>query len=213
MLFYGHPVSSDSSSSSSSSEGSSKEESSSGILPADNGVENIGLAVFKGDKLVGKLSKTETLSNLIITDKLKSCRLSIPDPDDQSKAIDFYLTADSGRKIDVSILNGTPYIKFQVKMNGRISSINQISEHISEERINKIEEAVSHYLKIHLLNYLYKTSKEYKSDISGIGKYVIKKFKTRSELAKYNWLDNYENSFFDVDAEVKVRSSFLLTGT
>lgn len=182
-------------------------------LPADNGVENVGLAVFKNDKMVGTLSKTETLCHLIITNKLKSCRLSIPDPEDETKAIDFFLTADAKPKIKVSILNGTPFVSIDVKMNGRISSINQISEHISDERIARIEESASHYLQTHIVNYLYKTSKEFNSDISGLGKYAITNFKTRSEFEDYNWLDNFDNAFFNVNTEVKVRSNFLLTGT
>lgn len=208
MLFCGRPVSSNSADKSDS--GSSEKESS---KSADNGIENIGLAVFKNDKFVGQLTKTETLSNLIITNKLKSCRLSIPDPEDQNKAIDFYLTLDRKPDIKVSILNGTPYITLKVKMNGRISSINQISKNVSDERIAKIEDSASHYLETHILNYLYKTAKEFGSDISGIGKYAINNFKTRSDYENYNWLNNFESSFFNVETDVNVRSSFLLTGT
>ena len=210
MQFYGNPVSSNDSGGGSEEKSSSSKEDN---LPADNGIENIGLAVFKGDKLVGKLTKIETLSNLIITNKLKSCRLSIPDPEDESKAIDSYLTLDTKPQIKVSIVNGTPYIKIKVKMNARISSINEISNYVSQDKINKIEESASHYLKVHLLNYLYKTSKDYKSDISGTGKYAISNFKTRAEYEEYNWLDNFQNAFFDVETEVNVKSSFLITGT
>ena len=210
MQFYGNPVSSNDSGGGSEEKSSSSKEDN---LPADNGIENIGLAVFKGDKLVGKLTKIETLSNLIITNKLKSCRLSIPDPEDESKAIDSYLTLDTKPQIKVSIVNGTPYVKIKVKMNARISSINEISNYVSQDKINKIEESASHYLKVHLLNYLYKTSKDYKSDISGTGKYAISNFKTRAEYEEYNWLDNFQNAFFDVETEVKVKSSFLITGT
>ena len=210
MQFYGNPVSSNDSGGGSEEKSSSSKEDN---LPADNGIENIGLAVFKGDKLVGKLTKIETLSNLIITNKLKSCRLSIPDPEDESKAIDSYLTLDTKPQIKVSIVNGTPYIKIKVKMNARISSINEISNYVSQDKIDKIEESASHYLKVHLLNYLYKTSKDYKSDISGTGKYAISNFKTRAEYEEYNWLDNFQNAFFDVETEVNVKSSFLITGT
>ncbi len=213
MQFYGNAVPANSSGNSDSKSGGGSSSSQEDSLPADNGIENIGLAVFKGDKLIGKLTKTETLSNLVITNKLKSCRLSIPDPEDQSKAIDSYLTLDTKPEIKATIVNGTPYVKLKVKMNARISSINEISDYIPQEKIDKIEESASHYLKVHLLNYLYKTSKEFNSDISGIGKYAISNFKTRSEYEDYNWLDNFQNAFFDVETQVKIRSSFLLNGT
>lgn len=217
MLYYGTPLSSSSSSSQGSGDssggGADSSSSKKEALSADNGIENIGLAVFKSDKLVSKLNTTETLCNLIVTNKLKNCRLSIPDPDDETKAIDLYLTLESSPHIKVSILNGTPYVHIKLKMTSRISSINQISKHITDERIAKIEESLSHYLKSHMLNYLYKTSKEFHSDISGLGKFAICNFKTSSEFEKYNWLDNYENAFFEVDSSVKLKSSYLLTGS
>lgn len=216
MLFYGSPASSSSSGSSAGSSGggsSSGGSESQSPSPANNGIENIGLAVFKSDKLISTLTTTETLCNLIVTDKLKNCRLSIPDPDDEKKAIDLYLTSETSPKIKVNIVNGTPYISIKLKMNGRISSINQISEEITDERVKKIEDSVAHYLKSHILNYLYKTSKEFKSDISGTGKFAICNFKTYSDFEDYNWLDNFENAFFQVETKVAVKSSYLLTGT
>ena len=63
------------------------------------------------------------------------------------------------------------------------------------------------------MNYLYRTAKEFKSDISGIGNHAVTNFKTCLEFENYNWLDMYENAFFDVDAKVKVMSSYLLLGT
>lgn len=221
IAILGSPVSSNSGESSQNSSGSSSgggtsgdsSSSQEGPLPANNGIENIGLAVFKKDKLVGTLTTTETLCNLIITKKLKSCRLSIPDPEDENKAIDMYLTAETSPQIKVRIINGTPYVSVKVKMNSRIASINQISEQITEERIAKIEESASYYLKTHLLNYLYKTSKSFNSDISGIGNYALNQFKTCSDFENYNWLDNFENTFFHVDTDVSIRSNFLLVGT
>ena len=221
MLFYGSPAPDSSSKKSSSNSGSSGSGGESGSssssseepLPANNGIENIGLAVFKHDRLVGKLTPTETLCHLIITNKLKNCRLSIPDPEDENKAIDMFLNSDATPNINVNIINGTPYIKVAIKMNSRIASINQISEYITKERVAKIEESASYYLQTHLLNYLYKTAKEFNSDISGTGKYALSKFKTESEFTNYNWLDNYENSFFNVEAKIHIKSNFLLTGT
>ncbi len=214
MLFCGRPVASPSSESSESSDSSSNDNSSSQEpSPANNGIENIGLAVFKKDRLVGKLTSTETLCNLLVTNKLKNCRLSIPDPEDENKAIDMYLTAEARPTIKVNIINGSPYVRLTVKMNTRIASINQIAENITPERIEKIENSASHYLQTYLLNYLYKTSREFNSDISGVGKYARSKFNTCSEFDDYNWLDHFENCCFNVDAKITVKSNFLLMGT
>ena len=55
-----------------------------------------------------------------------------------------------------------------------------------------------------------KTSKEFKSDITGIGKYALRNFTTTSQFEEYNWKDNYKNSFFEVTVDTNVKSGFLI---
>ena len=62
-------------------------------------------------------------------------------------------------------------------------------------------------------NYLYKTSKEFKTDIDGFGKHVVKEFLFTDNWHEYNWLKNYSNAFFDVNVEVDVQSGRLLMET
>lgn len=232
LLFYGNalPTSSSSSSSSGSSNSSnssgsssSSDSSSSGnssgssqdqskrSFEAEGGIENIGLAVFKGAKMVGKLNATETLSNLMVRNKLKSCTISVRDPENENNTIDLFLTLNDNPKIEATIINGSPYISTKMNVNARVSSVDQTSQEMSKQRIQEIEEAASHYLKSQLTNYFYKTAKEFHADISATGKYALKNFKTTSEFNEYQWLENYQDAFFDVDVNVTIKSSFLLT--
>lgn len=181
-------------------------------INARNGIENIGTAVFNGSTFVGSLSAKETQCHLIVTNELKSCNISIPDPENENRTMDFFITLDNSPKIDVSIINGTPYITFKVKVNARISSVEITGQGNSDERINIIENSVSQYLKTEIYNYLYKTSKELHSDIDDIGKYALSDFKTMKEFEDYNWLKHYEDAFFKVECEAIVRSGFLLNG-
>lgn len=198
---------------SSSSDSSGSGEKSNESLSAKNGVENLGVAVFKDDKLVGQLTAQETLAHLLLRNELKNCNISIDDPENTNKKIDLYLISNHTARIDVNIINGTPFIKVKIIANARISSIDDISQEVTEERLSQIENSAANYLKELLYNYLYKTSKEYKSDIAGFGKYALKKFKTTGEFEEYNWLDHYQDAFFEVNTEVKLKSGFLLTGT
>ena len=56
------------------------------ISPADN-IENIGLAVFKNDILVGELNAEESILHMMVSNKLKSCTISIPNPIGDSESI------------------------------------------------------------------------------------------------------------------------------
>lgn len=210
MHFYGNVISK--ADSNQSSNNKSSDDSGSKILEAKNGVENVGTAVFRQDKLVGTLTPLETVAHLIVTGKVKSCNISMPDPENKENLIDLYFDFTTSPKINVSLLNGTPYIKIKVKANATISSIKQLSSTNTKQQIKLTQEYANNYLEKLLLHYLYKTSKELKSDCSAFGNYALKNFKTMQELENYNWLQHYQDSFFKVEPEVVVDSGFLLTG-
>jgi len=217
LQYFGHTVSTEEANTTqggdSGQTSSSGGESSSNSLKAKNGIENIGLAVFKDERMVGKLSPTETLCHLLVTNELQSCNLSIPDPDNSNSRIDLYVTLNNPTKTNVYILNGTPYVKIDVNVNSRISSISNLSEGNAQERITRIEKAAENYLRTQIFDYLYKTSKYLETDIIGAGKYALKHFNTAYDFENYNWLEKYTDAFFEVSTSLNVKSSFLLTGT
>lgn len=194
-------------------EQSSSESDSSDQNSSTSTNENIGLAVFKGDKFVGELESIETLCHLIVKNKFSSSILTIPDPDFPNQTIDIYLYNQRKRKPKVNIINNSPYISLDVNLNARILSINSNSKYIEQSRLTNIENNINLYLKQNISNYLYKTSKTFHSDIAGIGKYAKSNFLTISEWEKYNWLENYKSSFFNVSVSTHVKSGYLLTET
>ena len=175
--------------------------------------ENIGLAVFKGDKLVGELNSIETLSFLATRNEISSFLVSVPDPNDSNSYIDIYLTPIIDSRIDVDIVNGSPYIKVSYSFTGRIYSMKADSDYLDDEVLDKISDSCSNYLKTVFSNYLYKTSKDLQSDINGFGKNAKSKFLTTQDFENYNWLEHYSDSFFDVSVDASIRSSYLLTET
>lgn len=191
---------------------SGSEESEDEILDAKSGVENIGVAVFRQDKLIGTLTPLETVAHLIITDKIKSCNISMPDPEDNENLIDLYFEFSRKPDIDVSIVNGTPYIKVKVTANATISSIKQLSNTNTEEQIKLTQKYANSYMEKLISHYLYRTSKELKSDCASLGNYALKNFNTVQQLENYNWLQHYQDTFFNVECDITVDSGFLLTG-
>lgn len=172
----------------------------------------MGLAVFKSDKLVGELTANETLCHLLIKDEVESCNISVPDPQDSNSSMDLFIYNRSKPKIKVNIINGTPYIQLELKLDAKVLSIEEQSNYITNSKLQKIANSANAYMKSILLNYLYKTSKELNSDITGFGKYALRCFNTNTELANYNWLGNYKNAFFNVTVDTRVQSAFLLGG-
>ena len=187
--------------------------SSESSLSGQMGTENIGLAVFKDDYLVGELNSIETLSFLATRNDVNGFLVSIPDPQNQDSYIDIYLTPYRSTSTNVKIVNGSPYISLKYYFSGRIQSMKEDSNYLSSETLTTISNYCNSYLESIFNSYLYKTSKELNSDINGFGKIAKSNFITTKDFEDYNWLEKYKDSFFDVKVETSVKSGFLLSDT
>lgn len=174
--------------------------------------EMMGLAVFKGDKLVGELNAKETMCHLLILDELESCNISIPNPEDSKQSIDLYVYNKSKPKIKVKILNGSPLISVNMNLEAKILSFDDTAKYMEKEQLEAISNSANQYIQKIISEYLYKTSKEFYSDIDDFGKYATCLFKTSQDFEEYNWLENYRNAFFDIQVNTNVQSAFLLSG-
>lgn len=182
-------------------------------IQGENSAENIGVAVFKNDKLVGELDALETIAFLNIRNDLDRFLISVPDPLNNNHYLDIYLTPVHSTSVDIDTTNQSPYIKIKLKFSGRIYSMTENSKYLSSEVLDSISNSCNSYLESIFANYLYKTSKDLKSDINGFGKYTLKNFITTEQYEDYNWLENYKNAFYDVEVNTSVKSGMLITET
>lgn len=181
-------------------------------IDSKKNIENLGLAVFKGDKLVGELNGVECIAHLILTNELKNAVISVPSPFESTNFIDLYITK-SKCKTKVYLANGTPYIKPSINLSARIISMSDDYKDLTEENIKLIEEYATYYVERFIYDYLYKTAKVFKSDITAFGKYAVSNFATIDEWKEYDWLNNYQNSIFKTEINVDVVSRYLLIDT
>lgn len=173
--------------------------------------ENIGLAVFKGDVLVGELTAIETLCHSIIQNDVSSFVLSIPDPKSTGKNIDISATIQKDTKVNIDISGSSPYITINIYLSARILTVDENTDFLDEDYIKSVSESANKYLESTVSDYLYKTSTEFNSDIDKFSKYVVSKFLTTEDWNSYNWESNYQNSIFKVNVDTNVTSSLLLT--
>lgn len=182
-------------------------------IEGENGSENIGIAAFKDDKLIGELCALETTTFLAITNKVDRFLISVPDPDDVNSYVDIYLYPKGSTSIDVETSSSSPFIKVKAAFTGKIYSMSNNSQYLDPEILKNLSETCNKYLESVFTDYLYKTSKEFKSDINGFGKYALHNFFTTQDYNDYNWLNNYQNAFFEVQIDTSIKSSMLITET
>ncbi len=182
-------------------------------IEGENGAENIGIAAFKDDKLVGELCALETTTLLALRNEVDRFLISLPDPDDVNSYLDIYLYPQGSTSIDVDTSNSSPYIKVNAKFTGRIYSMSNNSQYLDPAILDDISQTCNKYLESVFCDYLYKTAKEFKSDINGFGKYALSNFFTTQDYDNYNWRNNYQNAFFEVNVDTSIKSSMLITET
>ena len=173
-------------------------------IQGTNGVENIGVAVFKEDSLVGELNALETICFLAIKDDVDRFLISVPDPINQGNYLDIYITPYDSSEIKVDTTTSSPYIHIKTKFSGRIYSMSEDSKYLEPEVLEAISATCNSYLENAFSNLLYKTSKEFHSDIHSFGKYAFSNFLTTEGQSNYHWLENYQNAFFDIEVDTSV---------
>ena len=175
-------------------------------------VEVMGLAVFKKDKLVGSLTANQTLSHQLITNELDFSTINIISPFNPNETLDIYISTFKKPNIKVDISNGSPFVQINLYVAARIISFNSYEINLlTEEKLNLIQDTVKRHLENQVYDYLNKTAKEFKSDISGLGRYAAKNFITIDDWNNYNWLENYQNSVFKINVDTSIKTGNLLT--
>lgn len=172
-------------------------------------LENMGLAVFKDDKLVGELNGLETICHSMVTNILKRCTISMTSPFNDDDIVSLTFIRDKNTKNTVSLVNGSPYINVEIYLNANIISANPDVDFSKTENLELVSDAANTYIENQVTNFLYKTSKEYKSDICGFGKYLISDYTTTEEWLKSDWKNNYQNAFFNVSVNTSISSGNL----
>lgn len=180
-------------------------------IQTDNSIENMGLAVFIGDKLVGELDNIETMCHMIVSNDLKNATLTIHNPYDYNNNISVYIHLEKNTKNNVKLVNGYPYITCDVSAGGYVLSLEDTLDLSNQETLDTLNETVSLYLEEYINSYLYKTAKDFKADIDDFGRHLLSSYLTLDEWNSADWLNNYQNSFFDVNVETNLVSGYLFS--
>ncbi len=182
-------------------------------VEGENKIENIGVAVFKDDKLVGELNALDTMAFLSIRNKVDRFLVSVPDPISNNEYLDIYLTPKGSTNITIDTSTTSPYIKIKCEFTAQIYSMSEDSKYLSNDVLDAVSNSCNTYLESMFLDYLYKSSKDFKSDINGFGNFAAQNFTTTEEYNNYNWLESYKDAFFDVQVDTSVKSGMLINET
>ena len=182
----------------------------SAISEGDRGAENMGLAVFKDDKYIGNLSTIETLCYSLLKDEVDNFVLTITNPFDESKKVDIKVGDLSQLKTDIDISNDIPTINIEFNLTAEVINILDNQNLSYDKTLEKLDITLKEYLTEEFKSYLYKTSREYKSDINEFYRFAKRHFLTNSDFENYDWPTKYENAEFNVKFNEDIISTLII---
>ena len=180
------------------------------ISEGDRGAENMGLAVFKDDRYIGDLSTIETLCYSLLKDEVDNFVLTISNPLDESEKVDIKVGDLSQLKTDIDVSNDSPIINIKFNLTAEVINVLN-NEHLPYDKtLEKLNSGLKDYLTAEFKSYLYKTSREYKSDINEFYKIAKRRFLTNSDFSNYAWAKKYENAEFNIDFNKDIISTLII---
>lgn len=163
--------------------------------------------------LFGELTALEALARSIIDNEVSSFLISVPNPNDDKVSLDLSCNQYKTPVIEIDTSNGSPYITVDVYLFAKILSIDNNTDYLNDDFLDAVADSTNNYLSSRILEYLYKTSTEFRASINDFDKFAMRDFVTNGDWELYNWMASYPSSVFEVRVHTKVNSSLLLTNS
>ena len=169
---------------------------------ANDTLESLGLAAFKGSKMVGRLSGIDTICYNMLTNHFDRATVEIYNTQMPKYPLTVSIAhSKENAKISVKLKNNKPIITCNISVDAKLLTASKTLDLTDEQIQHTLEAEINNFLTQNTLNLLYKTSTEYKSDIIGFKGYFNKNYLTQDELNKYNWEELYPKAEFKVNAK------------
>ena len=158
------------------------------------------LAIFKNNKLLGYLTKDESITYNLIKNKAKS--ILITNECEENK----YMTVEATDiKSDINTKNKE--INIKIEMTGNINETMCSIKLNDEKNIKKIEENLNKYIENKINTSINNIRKNYNSDIFGFLDLIYKKDYNNYKKIKDTW---YESEFQNI--KINIKSSINIIG-
>lgn len=186
------------------------------VLPAVHKVTNVseevielnGLAMFKGEKLIGFLTPEESKYYLFATDNIKGGILTSSSTEEGKDNISFELK-DNKTKTNYAINDNKIKISLKVVTDVYVGEIHDKVDVTKEEELNELEYIAEEKLADRITNIIKKVQMEFGTDIFGFGSNLYK-----THLKIWRQIDDeWDNYFETADIEVQCKINILNTAS
>ncbi|WP_018248832.1 Ger(x)C family spore germination protein [Orenia marismortui] len=168
----------------------------------------IGMAVFKDDKMVGKLDEIESRSLLFLKNQLSGGIIVIKDIANSNAKVTLEIF-DNQTNIKPVIRKGEIIMQINIETNVGVAEITKNIDVISKEGRKKLKEAAEKLIKYQVNTLINKVEKNYQSDIFGFGEKIRMEIPQKWKEIEKEWETRFSSLNYETRVEVNIRSSAL----
>ncbi|CAA7603332.1 germination protein, Ger(x)C family [Acididesulfobacillus acetoxydans] len=180
-----------------------------GNSPADNQAVFSGVAVFKGDKLIGWLNANETMGLLWLKGETMKGTITVPSPAEPDKMISIQIRQGSTEVIP-EYDGKNLFFKVNLKVEGDVLDEQSHEDLTKTDKIKALEEEMAAEVKKRTTAVLEKAQREYGVDIFGFGNAFHRSYKVDWRGLKDRWDEKFTQAKVKISVEAHVRDIGLL---
>lgn len=186
-----------------------------GDTPRVNGnkIEILGLALFDGDKMMGKLTGHENRILTILKGIYRRGTFTIPDPINPDYSIPIDVRQARKPDIKVEFEGSKPIIDVNIQLEGNLRDIPSRINYESVNNLQVLEMAMEQYMKDSIKKLIEKTQ-QLNVDVAKFGHSAVLSFGGNiTEWEEYNWNAHYKEAKINTKVEFKARRTGTLIGS
>ncbi|MHB8170561.1 MAG: Ger(x)C family spore germination protein [Thermincolia bacterium] len=177
-----------------------------GEIPREGGspAEIIGVAVFNGARMVGKLNGTENRIMAMLTGHFKRGFITFSDPLASGKNIAMDVRPGRPPVTQLQFKGNIPLITVHLNLEADILAIQSLVNYTRPEMIKKLEKIAENEIRKNVIEVIKKTQ-NMSADIFGFGIKAQCMMQTYSQWENLPWHDLYPNAEVHVTVHVNIR--------
>lgn len=172
----------------------------------------IGTALFRGDKMVGKLTSEETRMLALLIGEFRRGYITIQDPLQPASGVNIHIRPGRKPQIDVKLADGRVVIDVDVMLEGEVTSIGSGINYEAPGYNQRLEDQISAVVREDMTKMIRYTQRV-GSDPVDFGKYLRPLFTTYGEYRRFDFDSRYPTAEVNVRVTTQLRRTGLMWKT
>lgn len=166
-------------------------------------INSSGIAVFRGDRMVGSLSGNEVQAFLLIRDLAQSGKVTIGKSTEKEGQSTTFLYHRHSTSVKTKVINNIPHVYVTITLEGDIIEFTAPTTLNNHQSIRDTEKSFEKALIGQLTKTVKKCQDEYKSDVFGFGGYFRALHPSYWNSVK--WEDEFPDMMLHMTVDVQIR--------